>query len=250
MNGLERELRGLAAAVEWPPTPEIASAVSARVAGSAPPRAPWWRRREVLAVALATLAAAVVATLAVPPARTAVLRWLGIGSVRIVYVDDLPPAAELPPVALLRTLPGTPVSPAVARRAVSFTLLDPPSSLGRPARLLLLRDPGIVTYVWGDPAAPRLTVTQLPGSPAPWLVGKLIPPGATVQELRQGGRRAVWISGAPHRIAVLDPRTAEPIYDSARLAGNTLLVDRGELTLRVEGDLTRAQALRIARAFG
>jgi hypothetical protein len=35
--------------------------------------------------------------------------------------------------------------------------------------------------------------------------------------------------------------------DAARLAGKTLLWEHGELTLRLEGDLSKAEALRIAR---
>jgi hypothetical protein len=197
----------------------------------------------VLTVALAVLVAAVVATLAVPPARTAVLRWLGIGSVRVVRVDELAPATRV------GVLPGRSVTLAEARRAVPFELLDPPADLGPPDQVLLLPGDRAVTLVWGAAATPRLTVTQLPGAPAPWLVGKLVPPGTAVEQFREDGRAALWLSGSPHQIAVLDPGTGEPIYDAPRLAGNTLLVERRDLTLRVEGDLTRRRALEVARGF-
>ena len=203
---------------------------------------PWWRRRAALAVALVAIAAAVVATLAVPSARTAVLRWLGLGSVQIVHVD------ELPTVPATGTLPGRPVTLAEAQSAVPFDLLAPPAELGRPARILVLDERGIVTFVWGRPDAPRFTVTELPGGPAPWIVGKLIPPDGSVENLSVDGRPALWIVGE-HEIAVLDPATGQPIFDTARLAGNTFLVDRGDVTLRLEGDITRAQAVEIARAF-
>jgi hypothetical protein len=36
--------------------------------------------------------------------------------------------------------------------------------------------------------------------------------------------------------------------NSGRLAGKTLLWSHGELTLRLEGDLTKEEALRIARS--
>ena len=75
------------------------------------------------------------------------------------------------------------------------------------------------------------------------------PAGVPIEELRVGDRPALWIDAA-HEVAVLDPRTGEGLFDTARLAGPTLLVDRGEQTLRVEGDLTREQAVRIARGFG
>jgi hypothetical protein len=242
MRPLERELRGLAADVAWPPAPDVTRAVAARLGAEPPATSRWWRRRPILAVALAALLAAVVATLAVPPARTAVLRWLGIGSVRIERVEELPATLPAGP------LPGQQVSLTEARAAVSFDLLEPPPALGPPGRILLRRREGIVTYVWGTPSTPRLAVTQLPGGPAPWLVGKLIPPGTGVQRLSVGGKPAIWIDG-PHEIAVLDPERDEPLLDRARLAGNTLLVDRGTVTLRLEGRFTLAQAQRLARAF-
>ena len=241
---LERELRELGDRLEWPPTPDVAAAVSARVDSAPARRRPWPRRRVALAVALGVVLAGLVATLAVPSARTAVLRWLGIGSVQIVHVDELPPVTPA-----TGPLPGRAVSLAEARRTVPFPLLDPPAELGPPDRVLLLHGGRGATLVWDDGGTPRLAVTQLPGAPAPWLVGKLIPPGTSAVEFREEGRAAVWITGRQHQVAVLDPRTGQPIFDSARLAGNTLLVDRGTLTLRVEGDLSRSQALAIARGF-
>ncbi len=242
MSAVERELRDLGGRLEWPPTPDVARAVAERIVATPRRTVPWWRRRAALAVALVAIAAAVVATLAVPSARTAVLRWLGLGSVQIVHVD------ELPTVPATGTLPGRPVTLAEAQSAVRFDLLAPPAALGRPDLILVLDEPGIVTFVWGDADAPRFTVTELPGEPAPWIVGKLIPPGSSVENLSVDGRPALWITGA-HEIAVLDPARGEPIFDTARLAGNTLLVDRGALTLRLEGDITREQALELARDF-
>ena len=87
MNGLEHELRALAPLVEWPETPDVASAVAARVEASPPRRRPLRGLGLAFAVVLLTLAVA----LAVPPARTAIFDWFGIGSARIVRVDELPP---------------------------------------------------------------------------------------------------------------------------------------------------------------
>lgn len=239
MTALERELRALGDTLEWPPAPDVVAAVGSRLQPAA--RTPWWRRRAVLAVAAAAIVAAVVATLAVPSARTSVLHWLGLGSVRIVQVDELRPTTTTGP------LPGQPVTLAEARESAPFPLLEPSSELGTPD-LVLVGSHGIVTYVWGSPDAPRLAVSQLPGSPAPWLVGKLVPSGVPIEELTIDDRPAIWI-GATHEVAVLDGRTGAEIWDIARLAGPTLLVDRGDQTLRVEGDLTREQAVRVARAF-
>ena len=90
MNGLERELAALSAAVEWPDAPDLAPTVAGRLAEPLP-RASRLARRP-LAIAVAVVLAAVLAVLAVPPARTAILDWLGVGGARIVRVDELPRA--------------------------------------------------------------------------------------------------------------------------------------------------------------
>lgn len=91
MTSLERELRDLGGAIEWPETPDVARLVAARVA--APPERARHRR---LALLVAVVVAALLAVLAVPPARTAVLDWLGIGGARITVVDELPPVRTVP----------------------------------------------------------------------------------------------------------------------------------------------------------
>src|SRR6185503_7992350 len=118
VNGLEHELRALAPHVEWPDAPDVASAVAARVAMPRPRRTPSRRVGLVLAVLLLALAVA----LAVPPARTAIFDWLGIGSARIERVDELPPLQPSAPVALL----GEPTTLAEARRRAGFRVAPPP----------------------------------------------------------------------------------------------------------------------------
>jgi len=83
MTNLERELRGLAPFVERPPERDLAPAVRARIGARRPHPG-----RLVLALAVIVLAVAVA--FAVPPARSAILRWLGLGNARIEFVDRLP----------------------------------------------------------------------------------------------------------------------------------------------------------------
>src|SRR5438874_3712246 len=119
---LERELQLLAAEVDWPPTPELAS----RVVAGAPVRrrVSWpggaWRGR--LAPAIALLLVALAAAFAVPQSRGAILRFLHLGGVTIERVDRLPPAQERPLGADI----GRVVSPQEAERALGGTLLLPP----------------------------------------------------------------------------------------------------------------------------
>ena len=82
MRDLERELRELSSAIMVPPTPDLAGAAHIRL-GATRPAASWPRRPVVLALVVAIV---LVAGLAVSPARTAILRFFGIGAVQIEFV--------------------------------------------------------------------------------------------------------------------------------------------------------------------
>src|SRR5919108_5003875 len=97
MAELERDLREVGRLLAFPPEPEFAPAVRARLA-----RPPARRRlpsRRVLVLALAALVVAVGAAFAVEPARTAILRFFHIGNETIKRVETLPPAPRTSPVA-------------------------------------------------------------------------------------------------------------------------------------------------------
>ncbi len=62
------------------------------------------------------------------------------------------------------------------------------------------------------------------------------------------GHEGLWISGAPHTIAYLDP-DGRYDTDSVRRAGNVLLWVGSGVTYRIEGLDTLAQAMAQARAL-
>ena len=62
------------------------------------------------------------------------------------------------------------------------------------------------------------------------------------------GGPGYWIEGEPHLFFYRD-RSGNVRDETIRLAGNVLLWEQGELTLRLEGDLRLPQALRIAKSF-
>ena len=93
MRDLERELRELGAAIAVPATPDFAGEVRTRL-----PAARVARQRRRLVLALALLAVVLVG-LAASPARTAILRFFGIGAVRIELVDRLPVVEPSAPIA-------------------------------------------------------------------------------------------------------------------------------------------------------
>jgi hypothetical protein len=222
MPELDVALRELGRYVELPPTPDIASGIRGRLER----RRPW---RRPVAIALAVLVVAIGAVLAVPPARTAVLDWLGLRHVSIVRVDELPPTEPIVRLDLGRQT-------SLAQLPLWALVPD-----DKPDKVFV--DDGMVNLLWGDPQHPRLLLTEFRGEA---FIEKLIQPNADVEPVTVNGRPGAWLD-EPHVVMFKDPRGR--IRDnSGRLAGKTLLWQHGEVTLRLEGDLTKEEALRIARS--
>ena len=242
---LERELSALGPSLDWPETPNVAAAVAVRIAAVESRRAP--RRR--LALALAVALAAILAVLAVPPARTAIFDWLGIGGARIVQVDELPPVPAVPNLDLL----GEVVSLDEARARSDFAFAESPDGEPDPDEIRVVRR-SRVSYVWRDADGIRLLITQFPGSAAhPGLlkkvvVKKVVGRVTTTEQFGIDGHRAVWLRGGPHVVYVL-ARGGFVREDAGWLAGNTLLVDRDGVTVRIEGALQRKDAIELFRAM-
>ena len=238
---LEHELTALAPSLDWPEAPDVASAVASRIeAAPARRRAP--RRR--LALVLAVVLAALLAVLAVPPARTAVFDWLGIGGAQIVRVDELP---ALEPATGVEVF-GAITSLDEARARAGFALAPPPDDEPAPDEIRVASG-ARVSYVWREGERIRLLISQFPGSAGdPGLLKKLAAGRTRIEELDVDGDRAVWLEGGPHLVYVLGP-DGSIRRDQGWLAGNTLLVDRDGVTVRVEGDLARDDAVELVRAM-
>ena len=79
-------------------------------------------------------------------------------------------------------------------------------------------------------------------------LGKGLPPGTRIEDVSIGGSRGVWLDGPP---PLFFRQSATRVTDAApRLAGNTLVWIRDGLTLRIESDLPREAAVRIAASVG
>jgi len=240
VNGVEHELRALAPLVEWPEEPDVAAVVAARIAAPRERRRPSLR----LGVALAVIVLALAVALAVPPARTAIFDWLGIGSARIELVDELPALPLTAPAGLL----GEPTTLTDARRRAGFPIASPPRNESAPDEIRVV-DGRRVSYLWRDGDRIRLLVTQVPGLlQRTEILKKLIPPSVRIERLTIDGDGAVFLPGGPHAVYLLGPSGSFE-EDHGWLAGTTLLVDRGSSTLRIEGDLDRDEAVDLVRAM-
>jgi hypothetical protein len=76
---------------------------------------------------------------------------------------------------------------------------------------------------------------------------KVVHEAERIEEVEVGGEAAYWIEGE-HSLFYLDER-GQSLEERSRLAGNTLLWQRGEVTLRLESALSKEEAIRIAESM-
>jgi hypothetical protein len=256
MRDLERRLRELGTIVDYPPTPPIAERVGRSLQEGIAPRgrglrAP--RLRVALIVAAALLLLAAGATAAVPSARHAVLDFLGLRGETVQRIPSLPENVRAKPSWHL----GRPMTLEAAEEALSFSPLLP-TSLGEPNGVFVSSEvPGsalTLTYA-PRPGVPhaRLTgvgllVNELNGHFAPGFYGKLVPRESKIERFGIDGNYAIWIEGL--HVFFFKP-TADHTFHigRSRLAANALLVQRGEVMVRLEAEFDKSTAVKIARSL-
>jgi hypothetical protein len=172
----------------------------------------------------------------VPQARTAILRWFHLGGATVERVDTLPRAVE-------RAGLGRPASLAGAQREVGFRLALP--VLPARPRVYVLGN-SLATVILRVHGRPVLLSEFRSTSDA--FLKKLTIGATTVEPARFGRASGLWIEGAPHTITYFN--RAFGLRETPILVrGNVLLWLHGPLTLRLEGKLTKAQAVDFARSI-
>ncbi|HWB21596.1 MAG TPA: hypothetical protein VG652_01765 [Gaiellaceae bacterium] len=221
MTDLDRSLSALAAEIEWPETPRLELQLE-----------PHSRRSRGWVVVLAVIALAVAVSFAVPPARSAILRFFHLGGVTIERVDVLPPAQEESLAASL----GRPVTSKTAAQVLGAPFKFPPAKAAPPLYL----EEGVVSALLATPSPVLLTELRTGG---PGILKKLIGVSTGVESFQiTDGEPAIWISGVEHIFIGPD---APP-----RLAGHTLVWVAGNVTYRLEGrGLTMDAAVKLAHAI-
>jgi hypothetical protein len=235
VNGLEQQLRELGRELAYPQEPDLAPAVLGRL-----DRRPFpWRRA---ALALALLMVALAAAFAVPQARTALLRWFHLRGVTVERVETLPSAVERSQAQGL----GRPVARAEAERELGFRLVLPRFAGGEPSRVYVLAG-SLATVIVRDHDK-SLLLSEFRATKFD-VLKKLVGGRSVVEPVRVDGSPGLWIEGPPHTLTYFD-QLGQFHEKTVRIHGNVLLWTHGELTLRLEGRLSKAQALRIAREIG
>ena len=230
MSSLEQRLQRLGQELEFPPQPDVAPAVLARLDRRQFP----WR---LVAVAFAVLLVAVGAAFAVPQARTTILKWFHLRGVTVERVETLPPGAERSQAAGL----GRPLSPDEAERAVGFELALPPGTT--PGRVYVL-DGALASVVLRAEGRPLLLSEYRAVDFA--LLKKSAAAKTAIEPVVVNGEPGLWLEGGPHTLTYFN-RRGEFRQRSVLIRGNVLLWTDDQLTLRLEGTLTKAEALRIGR---
>jgi hypothetical protein len=78
--------------------------------------------------------------------------------------------------------------------------------------------------------------------------GKTIDQNTTLEKVTVNGQPAFWIQGAPH-FFFFNAGGGNIQQETLRLAGNTLIWTQGNLLLRLEAQVDKATALRIAASL-
>jgi hypothetical protein len=221
--------------VEWPPAPDVAARVRARV--EAEPRRRRLRPAWAVALAILVLGGGVAA---VPSARSAVLRWLGIEGVRIERVPSKPTPA-----------PSSALDLGERTRLTAAMLV--PAALGQPDAVYAVGERVTLLYRAG-PGLPEsehsgagALLTQFPGRTNAEFIRKFAGPGTTIERVKVDGEPGFWLAGEAHGLLYEDP-TGQIREAPSRLVGPTLVWRHGDRTLRLEADVPKARALAIARS--
>jgi hypothetical protein len=240
MPDLELALRDLGSGLDWPEEPELEQRVLRRIRDAAPIR----RRavpRRALVIALAVLAVIVGAVFAVPQTRAAILEFFHLRGVTIQRVHELPTVSVQ---TGLGTFLGEQVSLQEARERAGFEVVVP-TELGEPDEVYFQESPpgGMVSFVYGTKEDPRALFTQF-AARVDEAIFKKIAPDTKIEPVTVEGQPGFWLEGA-HFFSYFD-RHGDMQSEQVRLAGNVLLWERGTRTLRLEADISKEEALRIA----
>jgi len=257
-NPFEKQLLSISKGLDYPPTPDVASSVMRHLRSSRRPRF----LSRPLAWSLTILLILCSSLMLIPSARAAIIEFIQIGVVRIFRAEPTPlvPPNEQAPVFPVTATPGPTSEPLIpmlerlagemtleeARQFVDYPILLPsyPPGLGQPDRIFVQDADGAMTIlVWTNPAQPEDVLMSLHFIPdGSWAVKKVSP--LVIQETTVNGQPAIWAIG-PYPL-----RYSNEAIDFVRLVdGHVLIWAEGDVTYRLETDLSLEEAIEIAESL-
>ena len=265
MNELEQELFekrliSIAKGLDYPRTADIAGSVTTRLRPVTRPR--FISRK--LAWSLTILLILFSSLMLIPPARAAIIEFIQIGIVRIFSGTPTPPSLPnegLPSTMIpLTATPGPTSQPLIpileslagemtleeAQQAVDCLILLPayPSDLGQPDRIFIQDADGeMAILVWLDPQRPERVLMSLHFLPqGSWAIDKVEP--TLIKETEVNGQRAIWTVG-PYPLRLYNG----DIEFTRLIKGHVLIWQEGDITYRLETDLSLEEAIKIAESL-
>ncbi len=257
----EVQMRAIANRMEYPRTPNIAGSVSARLRSSTRPRF----LSKAAAWSLTIVLILISSLMLIPPARAAILEFIQIGVVRIFRAESTPiptpasepnsnvipltatPGATLQPlIPLLETLSGE-MTLEEAQKRVDYPILLPsyPADAGQPDRIFVQNAEGWMTIlIWLDPQRSDQVLMSLHFIPTgSWALSKMGP--KIIQETTVNGEYTIWAIG-PYPLRVDD---GSEITFTRLVEGHVLIWEAGDVTYRLETDLSMEEAIKIAESL-
>jgi hypothetical protein len=237
----------------YPPTPDIAGQVRRRLTSPPPHR---WQTR--LAWALVVVLMAMGLLLTVPQVRAAVFEIIRAGAITIFVGEPTPTAVPTTPVSeegLALPLLETVVTEITgltrledAQTQMRFPLRQPPA-YGPPDEVYLqkIADPDldgqVAIMVWLDPVQPERAHLRL------YQIGMAFYglKRASIEAVEQtevNRQTAYWVEGG-HQIQLPNEQEQESYF----VEDNVLIWVEGEITYRLESDLSLAEAVQVAESL-
>ncbi|MEA2573885.1 MAG: hypothetical protein QOH93_1183 [Chloroflexia bacterium] len=255
---LDRPLKEYARSFSYPPTPDIAASVRerlgrersvARGATLGRPRLAW--------VIAALVVVSLVAALLTPDVQAFVRYILRIGNVEIIVATPTPTAATRPGTPLPTQLPtvmeslvGRTTLPDAVLRA-TFPMKTPryPADLGPPDLIYLQDSHSMVVFAWLDHSQPgKVRLSLIEFLEGVGLAQKIVSNPEVVEETTVNGQKAAWVRG-PHYLLFRKPDSSTEFQQHMLVEGNVLLWKDGAITFRLETDLSKEEAIKIAESL-
>jgi hypothetical protein len=250
-RSLEQSLTDLGGSLQFPATPQLATAVALAIR-SDPARQSWSFGRPLRrGLGLGLAAALLVAGLA-----TAI--GFALGGLRITF-EGAGPGSPLPGEVVLERAFGERVALDRAAERLEFSPLAPTlPELGAPDHAYVAEPPsgGSLALIWGDrpgfaadaESGIGVVLTQFRADIGPESFEKMLSSGVSVRLTTVKDASGYWIEGGEHLFFYRDA-DGRVVEDSLRLVGTALVWEQGGLTLRIEGAPSLSDALRIARSL-
>jgi|SRR6266498_1949460 len=258
----EAQLRSIAKEMNYPRTPDIAGFVTARLHSSTRPR----RISKPLTWSLTILLILILSLILIPPARAAIIEFIQIGIVRIFPQPTAPsiepittatPESFAPQTAtsssdastLIKILDGLAGETTLvdAQEKVPYLIQVPtyPSGISKPDRVYVqdLNDGKMTVLIWFDSQDPDKVSLSLHFIPSgSWAINKMKP--KVIRETQVKNQRAIWTEG-PYPLILKNG----DIEFTRLIEGHVLIWSDGDITYRLETNLSMEEAIKIAESL-